>query len=279
MPASLTSFVGHREQIARLQQLLDLRVLHTPRVRLVTLTGAGGCGKTRLAIELGRQMLPKFPDGVWFADLASIVDAKLVPVAVLNAIGGPQSSDQAPMETLLRRLDGRMLMLVLDNCEHLIEACAELVHTLTSTVPELTVLATSREALRVSGETAWRVPSLDAPEVEVPARADQLLEYPAVQLFVDRVHQVEPEFALTQINAQAVADICNRLDGIPLAIELAAASVSTMSVQEIAHRLDDRFQLLIGGNRTVVERHRTLRATIDWSYALLTAEEQMLFRR
>jgi non-specific serine/threonine protein kinase len=279
LPATLTSFVGREEQIARLQRLLDPRASHSLSARLITLTGAGGCGKTRLAIELARHMLAKFPDGVWFADLSSITDTTLVSVVVLNAVGGPQSSDQAPLQSLLRRLHGRTLLLVLDNCEHLIEACAELVDAVLGASPEVSVLATSREALRVPGETAWRVPSLDAPHLATFASPGQLLEYAAVQLFLDRVHQVEPEFSLTDSNARALADICNRLDGIPLAIELAAAAGTAMSVQEIAERLDDRFQWLTGGSRTALERHRTLRATIDWSYELLSTEEQTLFRR
>ena len=194
LPAALTSFVGREGEIVRLRQLLDPLAQHAQTVRLVTLTGAGGCGKTRLAVEVARSMLGSFPDGVWFADLSSVADPTLVATVALAAIGG-ESSDHTPMETLLRRVRERKLLLVLDTCEHLIETCAELVEALVSTTPDLRVLATSREVLRVPVEIAWRVPSLAVPAPTLRADADQLLEYAAVELLVDRLLQVDPEFS------------------------------------------------------------------------------------
>jgi non-specific serine/threonine protein kinase len=220
-----------------------------------------------------------FPDGVRFVDLSSIVDAAIVPTAVLTSLGGRDSSDQAPLEALLRRVQGRRLLLVLDNCEHLVDGCARLVETLLAASASLRVLATSREALRVAGEVAWRVPSLEIPDLATHYSRDQLLEYSSVKLFVDRVFQVDPDFLPGDGNILSAAQVCNRLDGIPLAIELAAGRASGMSIQEIWARLDDCFHLLTGGSRTALERHRTLRATIDWSHSLLTPVEQTLFRR
>jgi non-specific serine/threonine protein kinase len=279
LPATLTSFVGREDEIARLQRQLDPSVDDAPAVRLLTLTGAGGCGKTRLAIELARRVAGGFADGMWFVDLSSITDATLVPVVVLTTMGGRESSDQTPLESVLRRVHGKQVFVVLDNCEHLVQSCAELVEALLVATSDLRVLATSREALRVTGETAWRVPSLTVPETLNPPDADRLLEYAAPRLLVDRIRQVQPDFALDASNAAAVAQICSRLDGIPLAIELAAARSVAMSVQDIALRLDDRFSLLTGGRRTALERQRTLRATIDWSHHVLTETERVLFRR
>jgi non-specific serine/threonine protein kinase len=278
LPAGLTSFVGREMELARLQGLLDPDATRSAPARMVTLTGAGGCGKTRLATELARRVLPTFPDGAWLADLSSITDASLVPNTILTAIGGRETSDQTPVESLLRLLHGQKLLLVLDNCEHLIEACAELVERLLLASPLLYVLATSREALRVQGEVALRIPSLSCPG---PGRVDvdPLADYEAVRLFLDRVRQLEPDVALTTGNAAAVALICRRLDGIPLALELAAARAAAISFQEIATGLDDCFRLLTSGSRTALMRHRTLRATIDWSHDLLSGAEQTLFRR
>jgi non-specific serine/threonine protein kinase len=203
----------------------------------------------------------------------------LVPAVVLATLGGLEISDQTPMASLVRRVHGRKLLLVLDNCEHQVVACAELVEALLHAAPDLRVLATSREALRVAGEITWRVPSLEVPDPAKWADPDTMLACEAVKLFVDRIGQVETDFSLTPGNAAAVAQLCSRLDGIPLAIELAAARAAAMSVQDIAARLDDRFHLLTSGIRTALPRQRTLQATIDWSYDLLSEPERVLFRR
>jgi len=279
LPPVLTSFVGRGSEIAELRQVLDPVASADPPTHLVTLTGAGGCGKTRLAVELARRMLAAFPDGVWFADLSAIGNPDLVATAVLTAIGGREYSDLTPLQSLLRHVHGRRLLLVLDNCEHLVQACAEVVERLLGVSSGLRVLATSREALRVPGELAWRVPSLPIPDVGKPVEVDRLMEYAATKLFVDRIRYVEREFSLSGSNAAAAAQVCSRLDGVPLAIELAAGRAASMSVPEIAAGLDDCFRLLTGGARTGVARQRTLRATIDWSHALLSSVDRTLFRR
>ena len=279
LPLIPTSFVGRDDALSRLRRLLVPRGSRTSGSRLVTLTGAGGCGKTRLAIHLARDLVADFADGVWIAHLASTADAALVPSVVLTALGGSEAADVTPLESLLHRVRGRQLLIVLDNCEHLVDACAEVIDLVLSASTDARVLATSREVLRVAGETAWRVPSLETPEPVEPGDPDQLLRYEAVRLFVDRIVQVDPNFALTAANATAVGEVCRRLDGIPLALELAAARGSGMSVPEIAARLDDCFHLLTGGGRGALPRQRTLRATIDWSHDLLSEPERVLFRR
>ena len=279
LPTHFTSFVGRVEAMASLGRLLDPSGTYTPPTRLVTLTGAGGCGKTRLAVEVANCISDAFPDGVCFADLSMTTDPAHVPAIVLSALGGHESPRKTQLESLLRRLRGRRLLLVLDNCEHLVDACAELVDRLLSASSGLRVLATSRAALRVDGEIAWRVPSLAVPESSDDLEPHRALRYAAVRLFVDRARQVEQDFSLTADNAAAVAGICRRLDGIPLALEFAAARTAAMSVLEIAARLDDCFHLLTAANRTALERQRTLRATIDWSHNLLSPGEQTLFRR
>jgi non-specific serine/threonine protein kinase len=224
-------------------------------------------------------MATTFPDGAWFADLSSITDPTLVSTVVLSALGSPQAADATPLESLLRYLSGRRLLLVLDNCEHLVDACADLVSVLLGADAGLHVLATSREALRAPGEVTWRVPSLDIPDVDGTASPTGVLRYEAAQLFVDRLRQVDVDFVLTDAQAAAVAHICRRLDGIPLALELAAALATAMSVEDIVARLDDRLDLLTGGSRTALPRHQTLRATIDWSHDRLSESERVLFRR
>jgi predicted ATPase len=232
--------------------------------------GAGGVGKTRLALEIGMSLAamdgpaPVFPDGVWLVELAPVSDAGLVADTVATALGIPASASAA-WEKLTGYLHARNLLLILDNCEHLIAACAELVETLLEDCPRLHLLATSREALNVPGEVAWRVPSLVTAE--------------AVQLFVERGQTAWPEFALTDQNAAIVTEICQQLDGMPLALELAAALLRVLSVEQIASRLYDRFCLLTGGARTALPRQQTLRATIDWSYGLLTEDERILLQR
>ena len=275
LPASLTSFIGRQHELDELHKLL-------PTTRLITLSGVGGSGKSRLALEVARQLADVYPDGVWLVELASLADPALVPTTVAAAF---DVREQAPLEALVDALRPRSLVLVLDNCEHLIDACAGLAETLLMACPELRILATSREALRVPGEVIWRVPPLSLPpelpdETQWPApNLEQLLENEAVALFVDRVRWVKPGFALTTSNAMAVAQICRRLDGLPLALELAAARSSTLAPEQLAERLDDALRLLSGGSRTASSRQHTLRATLDWSHALLDSGEQTLLRR
>src|SRR6202162_4459031 len=259
LPAQLTSFVGRDMELTQLRELLaDSRV--------VTLTGAGGVGKTRLAIQVAAAMAAEFGDGVWWVDLAPITDPELVPIAVARALGLPDQPGRSTMDSLLRFVRDRQMLVVLDNCEHLLDASAELVVALLSGAPGLTLLATSREAIGVAGEVGWRVPSLS-------------LDGEAVELFADRARHARPDFTLTDGNAAAVGEICARLDGVALAIELAAARVRALSLTEILDSLHDRFRLLTGGARTAVRRQQTLRASVDWSHALLTEPERVLFRR
>lgn len=285
LPAPLTPFIGRKEQIARLVQQLQAR-------RLLTLTGAGGVGKTRLAIEVAARLRPGFADGVWFVDLAPLTDPAAIPRLILDLWRVPEQPESSPLATLIAYLSSKQLVLILDNCEHLIGACAALVETILRNCPQVSVLATSREALNIDGETPWRVPSLTRPRATEwrggapapsPHSPAELLRFEAVALFVERTQLHKPDFALSAENAAAVAHICSRLDGIPLAIEMAAARANVFTVEELATRLDGaldaRFQLLTGGARTAPFRHQTLRATLEWSYGLLAPEEQRLLMR
>lgn len=256
-PVSLTRFVGRDRELAELARLV-------PTTRLLTLTGAGGSGKTRLAGEaMGRA--PRAFDQVAWADLAPIhEDSRILP-AIAAAIGVQARADSPTIESIIDAVADRAILVVLDNCEHVVDTCAGIAESLLRQCPRLTILATSREALGVPGETAWLVP---------PMREDE-----AVQLFVERAQSVLPSFSLTVANQTAVQDICRRLDGIPLAIELAAARVRVLSPQQIAERLSDAFSVLGGGSRTALARQRTLRGAIDWSFALLTPPEQQLLLR
>ncbi len=259
LPMQLTSFIGRDEQLTQVRELLTQN-------RLVTLTGAGGAGKTRLAIQIAGQLSGEVGDGVWYVDLAPITDPEVVPIAVARAFELPDQPGRSTMDALLRFVRDRQMLVVLDNCEHLLDASAELVVALLGAAPGLIFLATSREAIGVAGELGWRVPSLSL--------ADE-----AVELFADRARHARPDFTLTEDNAATVTEICRRLDGVPLAIELAAARVRALSLAEILGSLHDRFRLLTGGARTAVRRQQTLRASVDWSHALLTEPERVLFRR
>jgi predicted ATPase/class 3 adenylate cyclase len=272
LPAQLTTFVGRERELAEVAALLA-------ECRLVTLAGAGGAGKTRLAIQAARQLQGAFPHGIWLVELAPLADPLLVPQAALAVLGLQEDGQRTPLQILIDYLQPKTLLLLLDNCEHLIEACAGLSQALLQACPDLRILASSREALGVAGEAAYRVPSLATPPADwLPAPAE-LAQLDAVRLFVERAAAARPGFALTEQNAAAVAQICRRLDGIPLAIELAAARVKVLAPEQIAARLDDRFRLLTGGSRTALPRQQTLRALIDWSYSLLSPEEQLLLRR
>ncbi len=262
LPAQLTPFIGRERELSEVGTLLQ-------NTRLLTLTGPGGTGKTRLALEVAAECLDAYRDGVWLVELAPLSD----PGLLLSAIGGALRVTEQPGRSLatalVEYLRHKRLLLILDNCEHLIEACARQADELLRVAPGLTVLATSREMLGVSGETAYRVPSLTLPEAG-GAALDALHRSEAVQLFVTRAAAAQSGFALTAENAKAVVDICRRLDGIPLAIELAAARTRGLGVSDIAVRLDDRFRLLTGGSRAALPRQQTLRALVDWSWDLLS---------
>jgi predicted ATPase/class 3 adenylate cyclase/DNA-binding CsgD family transcriptional regulator len=259
LPAQLTSFVGRDAELTQLRGLLADN-------RLVTLTGAGGAGKTRLAVQIAGQLADEFSEGIWYVDLAPITDPELVPTTAARALGLPDQPGRSTMDTLTRFIADRQMLVVLDNCEHLLDACAALMVALLEACSALTLLVTSRELIGVAGEVSWRVPSLSL--------ADE-----AVELFTDRARHARSDFEISDDNAATVTEICRRLDGLPLAIELAAARVRALSLTEILDSLHDRFRLLTGGARTAVRRQQTLRASVDWSHALLTDPERVLFRR
>ena len=267
-PVQLTTFIGREREIAAVDELLQ-------STRLVTLTGVGGAGKTRLAAEVAARVTPRFEASAW-VDLASLSDPALVAELVAATLGYREEGGRSAVQIMVHRLCEADTFVILDNCEHLVDACAEVAETLLKGCPSVCILATSREALGVPGEQAWLVPPLS-----LPARttAALVLDSEAGRLFLERARGVLPAFSLDDANAPAVAQICRRLDGIPLAIELAAARVGVLAPQQIAARLDDSFKLLISSGRSTVPRHRTLRETIDWSHALLDPAEAALFRR
>jgi non-specific serine/threonine protein kinase len=271
LPAELTSFVGRRTELAT----LPARIADT---RLLSLTGPGGVGKTRLAVRLAERMLDSFRDGVWMVDVASLADADLLPQAIATALGVREGGPRTPLEALIEFLRGREVLLVLDTCEHLIDASARLVDALLREAPGLRVVATSREALAVSGEVVYRVPSLSLPESPAATRDPVPVDSEAVELFIERARAVDSAFRVPSGEEATVASICRRLDGIPLAIELAAARVVVLSLPQIESRLDDRFRLLTGG-RAAVARQRTLEATVHWSCQLLSEAERELLSR
>ena len=272
LPLQLTSFVGREKEQQELKELLE-------KTRLLSLTGSGGAGKTRLSLQIAADLIDEFPDGVWFVELAPLTDATLIPQTIASILGLREEAGRPAMSMLSDYLRAKTTLLILDNCEHLIDACAKFADTILRVAPKIKILATSREALGIAGETAYRVPSLEIPNPKLQISIEQLTQYDAVRLFVDRALAVQPDFSVTNVNAPALAQICYRLDGIPLALELAAARVKSLSVEQIAARLDDRFRLLTGGSRTALPRQQTLRAAIDWSFSLLTKEERVLLCR
>ncbi len=280
LPAQITSFVGRENELAEIKQILNLSGLpDLTGSRVLTLIGPGGTGKTRLSLQAAAEVLDHYPDGVWLVELAPLADPRLIVPAVASTLNMPAVTDR-PLETaLVDFLRRRHLLLILDNCEHLIEECARLADSLQRACPQLRILASSREALGIGGERVFRVRSLPLPPDQQQVLASDVCDFAAVQLFRDRALAVKPDFTLAADNCAAIAQICRRLDGIPLAIELAAARARVLTPQQIAERLDDRFRLLTGGSRTALPRQRTLHALIDWSYDLLSHPECILLRR
>ena len=273
LPLQLTPLIGRRAEIAELVAALDDE-------RLVTLTGSGGVGKTRLALAVGAELVGDFPGGVWFVELAGTRGTGSVGRATLKALGVPETPGVAPAEVAAVELgEGGRSLVILDNCEHLIDECAEFVVTVLGASADVSVLATSREQLGVAGEVAWRVPSLPSPPRDGPLPVEALSQYDAVNLFVDRARRARPSFTVNETTRPPIAQVCHRLDGIPLAVELAAARCRHMSIEQIASELDDRFRLLTGGSRMVMPRQQTLAASVEWSYELLDDVERRVLRR
>ncbi|HLK60521.1 MAG TPA: tetratricopeptide repeat protein [Chthonomonadaceae bacterium] len=281
LPVPLTELIGREAEVEAVVGWLG-------KGRLLTLTGTGGVGKTRLAIAVAERLASEYPDGVWFVELAVLATGELVPQTVAQTLGIPEEANRPMQETLSERLASSTILLVLDNCEHLLESVASLADRLLTSCPGMRVLATSRQGLGLSGERLYRVPSLALPEAEWwdaeesstgEKNVDSLLEYGGVRLFVERAVEGQPAFRLTRQNASAVLSICDHLDGIPLALEMAAARARALAIEEIRSHLEDRFRFLVSGSRAALPRHRTLRALMDWSHDLLTPHEQALFRR
>ena len=272
LPLRRTSFIGRKHERLEVKR-------HLAMTRLLTLAGTGGCGKTRLALEVARDLVGVYPDGVWLIELAPLSDEELVPKAVAQALEVPERPAQPLAETLAEILRGWELLLILDNCEHLLEATARLVDLLLDSCPRLRMMATSREALGVEGEVRWPVAPLSVPEQERMSSSQELEGYESTRLFVQRAKGRDPTFSLSPQDALAVAEICRKLGGIPLAIELAAARVGTLSLEHISERLEGSLDLLSGGARTAVSRQRTLRGTLDWSHELLSEPERKIFRK
>ena len=272
LPQQVTSFVGREKEMADVKRLLE-------STRLLTLTAIGGAGKSRLSLQVAADALDEYKDGVWLIELAALTDPELVAPAVAQALHVKEEPGKPILQTLTQSLQPRKVLIVLDNCEHVLAACAQLCTTLMRACPSVKILASSREALKVSGETVYTIPPLSLPDPKQPQTPSSLSQYEAVGLFVERAVAARPDFMVTNQNAAALAQLCVRLDGIPLALELAAARVRNLPIEEINTRLDQRFRLLTGGSRTALPRQQTLRALIDWSYDLLNPQEQALLAR
>ena len=272
LPLRSTSFLGRDQDVSQVRDLLET-------TNLLTLVGPGGIGKTSLSLQVAASVLERFKDGAWFVELAPLVDAALVPSAVATALGLREEPDKPLLTTLLDFLCQRELLIILDNCEHLVEACAHFADSVLRNSHKTCILASSREPLTIGGELAWRVSPLSTPDPKAQTSIEQLTQFAAVRLFIERARFSHASFQVTNDNAPAVSQICWQLDGVPLAIELAASRVRAMRVEQIAERLGDRFRLLTGGSRAALPRHQTLRATIGWSYDLLSDRERALFSR
>jgi len=272
LPAPRDSFVRREQELIEIKRTLTM-------TRLLTLTGVGGSGKTRLAVEVARDLVGAYPDGVWLVELASLTDGELVPQQAAGAMDAREQPGRSLTDTLVDTLRNKRMLLVLDNCEHLVEAVAGFVNVLLASCPHLRILATSREPLGVAGEALWRVSSLSVPDTDRLPAAAELTRYDAVHLFLDRARLRLPDFSLTPANDRAVAEVCRKLEGIPLAIELATARMGALALEEVAQRLEDSLGLLTAGPRTAEPRQRTMRATLQWSHGLLSEPERVLFRR
>ncbi|MBS1519077.1 MAG: tetratricopeptide repeat protein [Bacteroidetes bacterium] len=272
LPVQLTSFIGREKEMKNLKDYLKLN-------RLVTLTSAGGSGKTRLALQTAADVIDNYENGVWFIDLAAVNDPLLLTATINEALCIKEESKITAAETLADFLKEKEILLVLDNCEQIIHACAELTERLLSLCPKLKIIATSRESLNCRGEKSYRIPPLTMPDPDLCNTPEELAKYESVRLFIERALAVNPVFRVNNENASVLAEVCSQLDGIPLAIELAAARIKILTVEKIFERLDDRFRLLTGGKRTALPRQQTLRALIDWSYDLLTEEEKIFWSR
>ncbi|MCB0727575.1 MAG: tetratricopeptide repeat protein [Ignavibacteriae bacterium] len=272
LPIQLTSFIGREKEMKFVKEELK-------NSRLLTLTGTGGAGKSRLSLQAAADLIDDFANGVWFTELAAVSDPVFLPIAIINALGLKEENSKTPEVTLSDYLKDKEILIILDNCEQIIESCAKLTEKLLLRCPDLKIIATSREALNISGEQTYKIPPLSQPDPDCKDTPEQLIQYESVRLFIERALSVNHEFRVNKENAMVLAKVCSRLDGIPLAIELAAARSKVLSVDKINERLDDRFKLLTGGKRTALPRQQTLRALIDWSYDLLSDKEKNLWNR
>jgi predicted ATPase len=272
LPIPMTSFIGREKEITEVKEL-------SQKSRLVTLTGAGGCGKTRLARELAITLVEEYRDGVWFVDLSPVMDPDLIAKSIAEALSIKEEPDKPIIETLINKIKDKSLLILLDNCEHLVQACAEVVNKLLQNAGDIRILATSREALYIPGEVIWRIPSLSFPNPGSRVVIDDIGRYESIKLFTDRAALGKSEFTVNSQNVSAVAQICSQIEGIPLAIELAATRIRHLGPETILERLKDQFNVLSSSDRIAPERQHTLKATIDWSYNLLSEQEQLLFNR
>src|SRR4030095_3290896 len=272
LPVQLTSFIGRKVEIEKIKALLK-------NSHLLTLTGPGGVGKTRLSLQAAADIIDDFANGVWFVDLAPLIDSVLLPQEILKELGVKEETKKSLEETLNSFLKDKEILLIFDNCEHLIESCAILTEKLLKACPKMKIIATSREALKCTGEQTFTILSLGIPNPKEEISLERLVQYESVRLFIERALTVNPQFRVNNENSAALAGICSQLDGIPLAIELAAARTKVLSVEKIYERLNNRFSLLTAGNRTALPRQQTLKALIDWSYDLLSEQEKILWGR
>lgn len=272
LPVQLTSFIGREEDIKITKELLK----HN---RLLTITGSGGAGKTRLSLQTGAEIIDGYTNGVWFLELAAIKDPDSIPTALINVFGLKEEMNFTPEKSLIEHLKNKEILIILDNCEHLIKACAVIAELLLSSCPGIKIIATSREAMNIPGEQIYKIPPLKQPDPKKNDTPEQLSQFESVRLFIERAYAVNPKFKFDNKNASAIAGICSHLDGIPLAIELAAARINILTPEKILERLDDKFNLLTGGKRNALPRQQTLKALIDWSFDLLTENEKILWSR